>query len=343
MRGVIGTLLLGAAAGTLAQAERTSMEECLLRALESAAGSVTVGELRQLCALRELVEKDVAPTEADTVAAAVASRAHGGLSKRNALERYTRNNPFVLTPHKPNYVLPLVYTKDPSEDSNDPSQSEQDKIEVQFQLSLEVMVWENMFGDNGHLSVAYTNRSFWQAYNSEASASFRETNHEPELILTFENDWEVLGFRNVANQLIFNHQSNGQDVPESRSWNRVMANFMFERNNFVFAFKPWYRIPENDKDSPDDPSGDDNPDIERYLGHFEWIGSWQYRNNNFSLLLRNNLRSDNKGAAELSWSFPIGGRIKGYVKYFNGYGESLIDYDAHTESLGVGFLVTDWF
>jgi len=346
--GRFGVGLLGLSMGAELGWAQSTLEECLLTAVQSAAESVTVGELRSLCEARVARgqgerEDGLTLTETLVETASAAGRVSGGVSKRMALERYTRDNPFVLTPHRPNYLLPVVYTRNPNEDRNHSSRHDLQRTEVEFQLSLDVMLWEQILGRDIHLSAAYTNRSFWQAYNHRQSAVFRETNHEPELLLTFENDWEVLGFTNVANQLIFNHQSNGQNMPGSRSWNRIMLNIMFERDDFVFSIKPWYRIRESSKRQPMDVRGDDNPDIEHYLGHFEWLGSWQHKNNNFSLMLRNNLRSDNHGAAELSWSFPLGGRIRGYVKYFNGYGDSMIDYDAHIHSLGVGFLLTEWF
>lgn len=320
-----------------------TLDECLLHAVQSASASTTVGELRTLCE-QLLAKPPEAPVVATEQAVATAAKADGAVEKRLALERYSHDNPFVLTPHRPNYLLPAVYTAHPNSSAFSNENADLQNTELQFQLSLKVLVWENMLGDNGHLSFAYTNHSFWQAYNREISAAFRETNHEPELIFSLENDLELLGMHNSANQLILNHQSNGRGGELSRSWNRVMLNSIWEKDNFAFSLKPWYRIPEDRKKSPTDTDGDDNPDIEKYLGHFEWLGVYQSRSGQLlSLMLRNNLREDNRGAMELTYSFPLGHtRLKGYLKYFNGYGESLIDYDHRIQSIGLGFLISDW-
>lgn len=319
-----------------------TFDECLLHAAQSATDSTTIGELRVLCQERQQHAAEE-PTAVVEHAATTAAQAEGVVEKRLALERYSHDNPFVLTPHRPNYLLPAVYTTHPDTTSLDEDEDLQ-HTEVQFQLSLKVLVAENLIGDNGHLSFAYTNHSFWQAYNRDISAAFRESIHEPELFITFENDWKIFGARNSANQFIVNHQSNGRGDEFSRSWNRLMFNSIWERDNFVLSFMPWYRIPEDEKDSPDDPVGDDNPDIEKYLGNFELRAIYQVEHGQtLSLMLRNNLRSDNKGAVEIGYSFPITStKLKGYVKYFNGYGESLINYNHHIQSIGVGFLISDW-
>jgi len=330
------------AAGSVACAE--TLDECLLHAVQSADANATVGELRTLCE-QKLTQPQTQPNvDTEEKAAATAAHAEGVVEKRLALERYSHDNPFVLTPHRPNYLLPAVYSPH-RHTLPGASDYHLQHTEVQFQLSLKVLVLENLIGNNGHLSFAYTNRSFWQAYNQSVSSPFRETNHEPEAIFSLENDWHVFGFRNSANQFILNHQSNGRAGELSRSWNRIMLNSIFERDNFVFSFKPWYRIPEDKKRSPTSAEGDDNPDIERYMGSFEWQGVYQAAHGQtLSLLIRNNLRpDDNKGAFEMGYSFPIGhSRLKGYVKYFNGFGESLIDYNYRIQSLGVGFLISDW-
>ena len=63
----------------------------------------------------------------------------------------------------------------------------------------------------------------------------------------------------------------------------------------------------------------------------------------FSLLFRNNLqRVDNRGAIEIGWSYPLTRNVKAYVQYFNGYGESLVDYKDPANRFGIGFMLSDW-
>ncbi len=60
-------------------------------------------------------------------------------------------------------------------------------------------------------------------------------------------------------------------------------------------------------------------------------------------MLRNNLRSsNNRTTVQLDWSFPIGGRLKGYLQYFDGYGESLVDYNYRNQRIGLGIMLTSW-
>lgn len=49
-----------------------------------------------------------------------------------------------------------------------------------------------------------------------------------------------------------------------------------------------------------------------------------------------------KGAIEFDWSFPVHGKICGYLQLFSGYGNSLIEYNKYSNSIGLGVSLTDW-
>ncbi|RUO34725.1 phospholipase A [Aliidiomarina soli] len=260
------------------------------------------------------------------------------VDRRAEAERDSADNPYVLTPHRQNYVLPAKYTTRTNPDAFDsiPNARDIENVELQLQFSFKYPIDTNLFGTKHSLWVAYTQQSYWQAYNGSASRPFRETNYEPEVFVAFDlGDWSFLGVNPKFLNLSLNHQSNGRSEPGSRSWNRVIAELVFERDDLVFAFRPWWRIPEN--------SEDDNPDIHKYLGYgdFSFVYTWDELS--VDVTLRNNFRSDdNRGALRVGFSFPLWENFQGYVQYFNGYGESLIDYDYHTQSIGVGIILTNW-
>ncbi len=60
-------------------------------------------------------------------------------------------------------------------------------------------------------------------------------------------------------------------------------------------------------------------------------------------MIRNNLRSGNRGALQLDWTFPVWDLtdVRGYVQYFTGYGESMIDYNATSNRFSIGFIMSE--
>ncbi len=263
-------------------------------------------------------------------------REQSALDVRLKSESETRTNNFVIIPHRPNYILPLTYNWSVNRAPYQPNGDWLQPVEMKFQISFKAPVIEDLFGKNGDLFFAYTQLSFWQAYNSVNSSPFRETNYEPEAFLRFDTDVHLLGLRNRLLTFGIVHQSNGRSGSVSRSWNRVYAEFTLDRGPFVLSIKPWYRLHE-------DPEKDDNPDINRYMGPGEVRALYEWKDSVLGLMVRYNFRpSDSKGAAQLEWSFPLTQKLKGYAQYFYGYGESLIDYNARTNRIGIGILLTDW-
>lgn len=264
---------------------------------------------------------------------------------RVEVELATADLPFVITPHKVNYLLPATYNPDPntapfSADANDNPYA-LDDMEAKFQISFKFPLWYNVFGDNGHLYFAYTNQSYWQVYNQDTSSPFRETNHEPELFMLFNNDWQIGSVTNSFWGVGAVHQSNGKSGPLSRSWNRLYATMIFDAGPLAFSTKVWWRIPEDEKTDPKDARGDDNPDIEEFMGYGEFVGVYGVDEHRFTLTLKTNFQDIDRGSAEVTWSYPIVGNLRLYTQYFNGYGESLIDYNYHNQRIGIGISLND--
>jgi phospholipase A1 len=57
---------------------------------------------------------------------------------------------------------------------------------------------------------------------------------------------------------------------------------------------------------------------------------------------RQNL-SEGKRYLELGTTFPLWGRLRGYIQLSSGYGESLIDYNHSQNRIGLGVAITDVF
>ncbi len=309
-----------------------TLEACIQEKVLTAADSMTVGEIKIQCQeMQSTVE--LAGAEKETTDAA---------EKREEIEAENVLRPFTLMAHRQNYILLAAhnfqgYSTEEFSDAFGGEDFSFKNTESQFQLSFKAPLAVNLFETDTDIFAAYTARSFWQVYQKDISSPFRETNHQPEVWLEFHPELRFLGFRSTVTSLGVAHQSNGRSGNLSRSWNSVFSDLVFQNGNFLVSVRPWVRIPESIEN-------DDNPDLTEYLGHGELRFAYKYKENVFSLMSRNNLESGfSKGAVEVGWSFPIPYYpfMKGYLQYFSGYGESLIDYDRYVNRIGIGFLFTD--
>lgn len=272
----------------------------------------------------------------------IASR-HSTLANQWDLDEDNKLGTFVLRAHKPTYMLPAWYQASPNVRPGSPTQEpvtlfgqKMSNVEVKYQISFKGKIWENVLGTPADLWFGYTQQSHWQMYNKKQSSPFRETDYEPELMLTtplpkhFQlGDWRM----RMAGVGVL-HQSNGQTDPLSRSWNRLYAMAGAENGNVSLTGRWWYRLPESKQD-------DDNPDLVRYMGHGDVQAIYRWNRHTLGATARYNPRSG-KGALQLDWTFPVAGRLRGYVQAFDGYGESLLDYNHHARGVGFGLMMTDW-
>ncbi|MBK1700066.1 hypothetical protein CKO41_10515 [Thiococcus pfennigii] len=251
-------------------------------------------------------------------------------------ERTALRARFGVLPYRHNYVLPITYNARPNRDVaadagvDEPVLGdEQDQAELEFQISFEIPLWTEILDRDLDLYFAYTQRSFLQAYNGDQSAPFRESSYEPEFGLHWATDLPVLGWRIDSLRLALNHQSNGRSDPLSRGWNRAIGQVEARRNDWELALRLW---------APFDDAPDDNPDITDYLGYGEIHVGYELAKHRLGLMLRNPRHL----TTQIDWSYPLGDTLRLYVQYFNGYGESLIDYDHSVNRIGAGLMLNDW-
>ena len=182
--------------------------------------------------------------------------------------------------------------------------------------------------DSARLWFAYTQDVAWQVFNHGQSRPIRETDYEPELILTLGRGLAGNGFKLL--NLGFSHQSNGLDQLEHRGWSRLYAQGGWQWQRFSLLGRVWHVVNESD---------DDNPNIRRFMGSGDVVVRHESATGYVtSALVRHNL-STGRGFAQLDWATPVTrwlGGLKFHLQFTDGYGETLIDYNHRQWTAGVG-------
>lgn len=314
---------------------KKAYEECIFDKIKRSDKKITLAEVQNYCETK-IVHSILNEESGEKFEL-------GALANRVIKERRTAADPYVLTPHKMNYILPYSVVDEMNTDAykDIPGWRENlNNAEAKFQISIKIpLLTKNLFREGDQIFFAFTLMSWWQIYADKISKPFRETNYQPEFFYFTPINFHPFG-GNSALVVGGEHQSNGRSQLLSRSWNRVYVNYLYEKRNFALSFRPWYRIPEHEKSSPASEQGDDNPDILDYMGHFELGMVYKYSNDfEFSFKGRNNLAT-HKGFVEVGATFPLWGKLKGYVQLSSGYGESLIDYNMNQQRIGIGIALT---
>jgi len=251
--------------------------------------------------------------------------------------------------YKANYLLPVHYSSHINTMPSSPTQPAQltpepyQRTEAKFQISLRTKLWEGLLLPGADLWGLYTQQSMWQVWNGDYSAPFRNTDYEPELMYMVPVPVELgtlpWGWRWRFGQVGFAHQSNGQPDPLSRSWNRFYLGAGVEREGYSLMFKFNRRIHE-------DRSDDNNPDLTSYRGNGELQLGWTPGRATMLAQWRFNPKDLGRGSIQLDWSYPLAFEpakaARWYVQYFNGYAESLLDYNSKHWSIGLGVALIEF-
>jgi len=210
-------------------------------------------------------------------------------------------------------------------------------LNAKFQISLRF----RLFDDRGPLArrmpwiddfyLSFSQTALWDL--GELSKPFKDSSYRPRLFYANYDLARYLdGNLRVGVEAGIGHESNGKEGDESRSFNMLYA-----RPTLTFGDPDGWRayfapllhnyIAESD-----------NPDIHHYRGYVDWLfGVGSKGGLDFWGVLRKGTRSD-FGSVELNASYPLsklsGGDLTGWLmlQYFNGYGESLLDYNRKLDS-----------
>ena len=233
----------------------------------------------------------------------------------------------AFSPYEPNYF---------SAGSNGPTNAK-------FQVSLKFRLFnpETKTPFLEKLYIAYSQTSIWAIGTS--SAPFYDSSYRPSVFFLDEDvsqwpfrQWSRLGF-----QAGLEHESNGKDGTASRS-----INIAYVRPTFTLPFGDRYFVSISPKIYTYLEKSD-NPDIPYYRGYSDVLVKVGETD---GIQLATTLRKgtgDDPYSVQLDFSFPLKtatlGNLGGYLhlQYFNGYGESLLDYNRHVQSqFRIGLMIT---
>ena len=201
--------------------------------------------------------------------------------------------------------------------------------DITFQISIRQRLTKSVLPYNTFLYLTYSQKSFWNAYSE--SSPFRDTNYNPGIGIgkSIVHNNRLLG--GVFFQLM--HESNGREDIYSRSWNYISLSGKYFLNARVnLAAEVW--IPWVD--------GENNRDLLDYRG----IG---YISTNFTadrhkwwFSAKINPR---KGFININTELTAGFKLSTssnqylYARLYNGYGESLLDYNQYSLNFRIGICI----
>lgn len=201
--------------------------------------------------------------------------------------------------------------------------------DVKFQISLSIRLTNATLPWNTYLYLFYTQKTFWNVFQN--SMPMRDMNFNPGIGWTkpFFSKGKYIG----KMTLIVEHESNGRDSIESRSWNRIALSGSAVINDWLMVHAKYW-IPIVD--------GENNRDLLHYAGLFQWGFTLTSSNRRWrgglTFVKRKGKPWDMNTIAEVSWKVDKKSNVNLFAQYYNGYGESLLDYNQFRSRLRVGLV-----
>lgn len=202
--------------------------------------------------------------------------------------------------------------------------------DVKFQVSIAQRLTRSTLPFNTYAFLFYSQKTLWNVF--ENSMPMHDLNFNPGIglskLLISKN--RVIG----KATLLVEHESNGRDSIQSRSWNKVsLSAALFLDPHFMVHGKVWIPIVD----------GENNKDILKYSGIFQ-TGIQAVSTNKrwvFDLTYVKRQGWNLNGNVTINLGFRLFKKHNQFLMlhYYNGYGECMLDYNKYHNRLRVGLLI----
>lgn len=201
--------------------------------------------------------------------------------------------------------------------------------DVKFQLSISQRLTKSKLPFDSYLFIQYTQKAFWDVFRE--SLPMRDLNFNPGIglghLIIRHNKYIGKAY------LMLEHESNGRDSIDSRSWNKITLSCALVLNdNWETQFKTWIPIID----------GENNKDILKYNGIFQFAVNYRTCNKRLqigALITQRKAWFGFNTQLELSYKFNKRENQFFLIQYYNGYGENLLEYNQYKNMLRVGFVI----
>ena len=238
----------------------------------------------------------------------------------DSLRREIDKGPY-FTLYKDNYFTAgTSITQKPSSTNSD----------VKFQIRIAQRLTKSTLPFNTYLYLFYSQKCMWNVF--EESMPMRDLNFNPGIGLAKHLFVKDRYIGKVT--LLVEHESNGRDGIESRSWNKIsLASNIFIDPNFMVHGKVWIPIID----------GQNNKDILDYSGIYQMGLTLTSPNKRFNFALtlvkRRGWNLNYNSIWEVAYKVFKRDNQFLFLQYYNGYGENLLDYNKFHSRLRFGLVI----
>lgn len=206
--------------------------------------------------------------------------------------------------------------------------------DAKFQVSIRQRLSNSVLPFKMFLFLTYTQKAYWDIFQD--SFPFRDLNYNPAIglgrPLVYHN--RFLGYLS----LMLEHESNGRDGIDSRSWNKItLSSALLFHNRWMMEAN--LSIPFVD--------GMENKDIVKYMGWGDVTMEYTSEDRKYVFSATVNKR----GGWNLNTNMTLSVALRLwsdsnqflFFEYYNGYGENMLDYKVYRQRLRAGFVIKPKF